>query len=110
MTRDRRLARLLLRIPPRVRRDRPRSDPRQESELAAAHGMERKRIIEAIVLHLARHPGAKDSVRGIVLWCRTARRTAPPEALVQDVLDELVRARRVGSSVLVDGTRIYHAP
>jgi hypothetical protein len=70
--------------------------------------MDRSAIAESIVQYLARHPAAKDSARGIVFWCFAMSGVSPPEALVQDVLDGLVRDERVGSSVLVDGTRIYH--
>lgn len=60
--------------------------------------------------HLARHPRAKDSARGVVEWCRAALGVSPPEALVQDVLEELVQQARVQTAILVDGTRIYYSP
>lgn len=72
--------------------------------------MDRGAIIEAILRHLARNPAAKDSVRGVVDWSRVATGVAPPETLVQEILDQLVREKRIAVSVLVDGTRLYHAP
>lgn len=71
--------------------------------------MDRGTIAEWIVQYLAQRPAAKDTVQGVVLWCLAVRGVRPPEALVQDALDDLVRDKRVGSSVLVDGARIYHA-
>jgi hypothetical protein len=71
--------------------------------------MDRGTIAECIVRYLALHPAAKDSAQGVVLWCFAMSGGRPPEALVEDALDELVRDKRIGSSVLVDGARIYHA-
>ena len=72
--------------------------------------MERKAISYAIIRHLARHPGAKDSVRGVVQWCGVSLGVEPPEALVQQILEELQAQGRIASALLVDGTRIYHSP
>lgn len=72
--------------------------------------MDRDAIGEAIMRHLARHPGAKDSARGVIEWCRAGLGVAPPEDLVEEILEELLRQARIHRSVLVDGTRIYHGP
>jgi hypothetical protein len=70
--------------------------------------MDRSTIAEWILQYLAQHPTARDSARGVVSWCFAISDVSPPEALVQNVLDKLVRDKRIGSSVLIDGTRIYH--
>ena len=72
-------------------------------------GFNRRAIAGAIMRHLARHPAAKDSARGVAAWCLMEIGIAPPESLVEEVLEQLVREQRVGSSTLVDGTRIYHS-
>ena len=79
-------------------------------EVAAAHGGLREAIGEAIRRHVVRNPGAKDSARGVAEWCRAEIGFVPREDLTKEVLAELERQGHVASSVLVDGTRVYHAP
>jgi hypothetical protein len=82
----------------------------RESEPAVTPGFDRTAIRDAIQRHLATRPNAKDSVRGVAEWCRAALGQAPSGPLVEEILEQLERQGRVASSILVDGTRVYHAP
>jgi hypothetical protein len=75
-----------------------------------AHFSRQEAIGDAIRNHLVSNPGAKDGARGVAEWCRAAIGFVPEEDLIKEVLAELERRGRIASSILVDGTRVYHAP
>jgi hypothetical protein len=89
---------------------RPGPVSRRGAEQSVSSGFDRAAIADAILRHLSVLPGAKDSARGVVTWCAAALGAAPPETLVQEILEELERQGRVASSLIVDGTRLYYAP
>ena len=70
----------------------------------------REQVLGSIKLYVARHPQAKDSLRGVAAWCRIMLGVTPSESLVKAAIDELVESGAIVCVRLADGTRIYGAP
>jgi hypothetical protein len=66
-------------------------------------------VRQAIEQYLDARPQAKDSLRGVMEWCRIVLGVVPPEPLVQTALDQLVADHRLTAETLADGNRVYGA-
>ena len=64
-------------------------------------------VAEEIARYLTDHPGAADSVEGILNWWLARQRYADSKAEVEQALEELVKQNKVKRATLPDGTVIY---
>jgi hypothetical protein len=69
----------------------------------------KRRLREAIVHHVQRHPEVSDTARGIAQWWLPPTGFEQATDVIDDVLDELVQAGILSRRRLPDGGVVYAA-
>jgi hypothetical protein len=67
----------------------------------------RKQVSDAISEYVEKHPQAADAAEGIATWWLGERRHGVSLALLQEVLEDLVRDGRLRRIVTPDGGSLY---